>query len=297
MSLAIPEHYRRQFENNWNHVVQQQISRLRGKVTVCNFSGKEKIMTDLDEVEFEKRQGRLTKSNPKEITANKRKITKEEFKCQIILDRKDGDYLEQLGSPDSEIMESMRMAWNRAVDSGIVLAADATVYGGAEPYVTPITLPAGQTVAVDLGGSNEGLTPDKINQMVKILEDQEIYPDEEECYIAIGPQQKLDLIAYVAASPNDVWAQMIAPFIKGESNKLFGLNVVQSNRLSVDGSDIRTVPVWSKRGIYAAPDTMTIKIDELPQQDHAIQIAAYSEYGFARRYEERVGLILCDESP
>lgn len=301
-SLGIPEHYIRTFEKNWNLEVQQLTSRLRDKVMVKNYDGKEYVMTDLDTVEFTERTGRLTQSNPQEATGKKRKLTKRDFKCQIIFDRSDKELLDGLSTPDSEIIQSMRAAWNRTVDAKIVLAASDTVYGGAEPYTTAIDLPSSQQVAVNYvpaGGTpaNSGLTPEKIIAARKVYEENEIMPTENEMFLALSPEDKEFLETYIKASGNDVWANRLLEYEKG--GKLFGFNVVTTNRLTHNSStDIETAITWSKaHGIVVGPEKMNVQVDIRPDLDHAVQISAYADYSFTRRYEKGVVEIYADHSP
>lgn len=297
---AIPEHYIRTFETNWNHVVQQEMSALQNRVTVDTFQGKEKLYTDLDSVEFTERTTRLGDTNPQEATASKRKMSKRDFVCAIIFDRKDDEYLGMLGMPKSEIMEAMQFAWRRKIDELIIEGFNATVYGGVEPYVTAITLSNNVAVNYVASGSpaNSGLTPDKIIAACKKFELAEVWPEYEELFLVISPKQKEDLQQAVKASPNDVWATQVSEWLQGKSGKLFGMNVILSNQLPHNsGTDVRTCFAYSRRGLYVAGDRMTIEVDKLPEQNHAVQIAAYGDYGVMRRYEERVVEIFCDESP
>lgn len=301
-SLGLTEHFIRSFENNWNHTVQQELSYLRDKVIVTPFTGKELVLTDLDQVEFTERSGRLTTSNPEEVTGKKRKIIKRDFKCQIILDKNDKDLLGTLGEPTSPILQEMKYAWNRAVDEKIVAAASATVYGGAEPYTTAIDLPSSQQVAVNYvpaGGTpaNSGLTPEKIIRARKLFRDNHIDPKKEECFLALSPADEEFLATYIKASGNDVWANMLAKH--EETGMLFGFKTVCITDLALNSStDVETALAWSKRrGIIVGTEDMRIEIDVLPTKDHAIQISAYAQYAFARRYEEGVVEIYADQSP
>lgn len=302
-NLTIPDNYIRTFEGTWDSTVQQLMKKLADKVTVKPFEGKEHIYTDIQQVEFVQRVGRLTNSTPVELGSGKRKATKSEFKCQVIFDRSDPDFLAQLGEPDSELLEEMKLAWNRACDDGMITAATATVYGGADPYVTAITLPSSQIVAVDfvtVGSQvNIGMTIDKLARAVKLFEDNELDVGAEEFMLAMGPRQKEDLYQYAKSAPNAPYAATIIDWYNDPCcKKLFGFNVIITTRLYRDSStDIRTCLAWSRRGIYAAPDRMQIKVDILPTKDHAKQVSAYGDYSFMRRREERVVKILCDESP
>jgi len=301
-ALAVPEHYRRKFEDTWGHVVQQDRKKLANRVTMRNFTGKEKVFTDLDELTVVPR-GRRQQSSPVEAEGLKRKMTKEEFKVQVIFDQSDDEFLAEMGQPNSEVIEAMRMAWWKSNDTAIGTSFDATVYGGVDPYVTAIDLPSTQKVAVNYVDSgspaNSGLTPEKIIKAVNILEENEIDPMEEEVCIALNPKCKLDLLAYTRDASNDIWAAMISAWLEGRDNKLFGLTPVMSNRLYNDVStDIDTVAVYSKpRGIYFAEDDLEIKMDILPTEDHALQISGYGRRAVMRKYEKGVVTIACDRTP
>lgn len=301
-TLEIPEHYRRQFADNWDHTVNQEIQRLGNRVRVDSWSGKEKIYTTINDLDWIEREGRLTGSTPQEVTGKARKVIKRDFKCQVIFDRIDEDFLGMLGRPDSEVQDEMRRAWNRLVDTKIGLACDQTEYGGEEPYTTAIDLPATQKVGVQFGESpaaDAGMTPAKLEEAIRILEMHDIFCDEKEICLVMGPQQKKDLFAYVETATNDVWARMISDWMEGKEKKLFGMSVILSNRLQYDPvSKIETCFVFEKeRGIVVCPDKMQVKFDERADLDHSVQISAYAQYAFLRRYEETIVTIECDREP
>jgi hypothetical protein len=301
-NLTIPQNYIRAFSAIWEHTVQQETALLADRVTIDEFEGKEKVYTDLDQVQFVKKRGRLQKTISQEATAKKRKMSRQDFSCHIIFDRGDNQLLGMLGEPTSEIQVEMRYAFQRSMDDGLIEAASGTVYGGADPYVTPIVLPNEQKVAVNYvpSGSpaNSGLTPDKLQAAIKRFEDKQLSVTNEEFVLAIGPKQKEDLFQFVKAAPNTAYALMIGDWLSGKTNKLFGFTVIISTRLALNaGTDVRTCLAWSRRGIYASPSKMEVMIDVLPDQEHARLISSYGQWGFMRRYEERVLEIFCDESP
>lgn len=297
-NLTIPEHYMRVFRENWDHTVQQEVAKLADIVTIDDYEGKEKIYTDINQVEFEEKMARLQKSNLKQITGAKRKSTRRFFSCHHVFDMDDNQLLGLLGAPQSELITELRFAFARRLDDGIISAASGTVYGGADPYVTPITLPNSQKVAVDFVYSgvpaNSGLTVDKLQRIIKIIEDNNLDPYKEDFVLAIGPRQKEDLFQFVKSAPNAPFANMIADWLKNPSERLFGFRVIVSTRLAKSGQ-VRTCLVWAKRGIYAAPSKMEVKIDPRPDMEHATQISSYGQFGFMRRREERVIEVFCDE--
>lgn len=300
---GIPEEFRRQFNDNLTHVIQQEESRLAPYVPTRDFSGKEEILNDLDDFEFVERQGRLTQSTPDEIQLHARKRTKRSWKCQKIFDRDDNEFLGNLGRPDSETLQAMSFAVKRLRDEKLVEAATATVYGGLEPYVTAIDLPASQQVPVnyvETGGTpaNVGLTPQKIIRAAAIYEENEIMPTEDELVLVTNPKGKQDLMVYVQTAPNDVWARMITAWLEGKEKKLFGFNVVISNDITPNGSDISTAITFSKqKGLIQTSGMLKTEMDIRADLDHALQVSCYLTAAYTRRYEKGVVTIACDESP
>lgn len=296
---GIPEEFRREFTNNLEHEIQQPDSKFSKLIKIEPFNGKEKVFNSMNSFEFQTRSGRLQQSAPDEVELHARKLTKVPFFSQKVFDKWDKEFLGELSLPDSETIQGMKMAFGRLIDTQACIAPDATVYGGEEPYVTAIDLPSTQKVDVNLGGSNVGLTPNKILKAISILEENDIDPLDEECCIAINPKAKLDLIAFITAAPNDVWASVIKGWLEGKNEKLMNLTPVVTNKIVNNAStDIDSCFVWSKkRGIYMAPEKLEVHMDILPTQQHALQISAYATLGFMRRFEKGVVMIPCDRTP
>jgi hypothetical protein len=305
LSIAhgIPEEFRREFTNNLEHEVQQLLSKFSSRIKVEGFEGKENIYNSLEPRSFKNRNGRLQQSAPTEAELHARKLTKVPFYDQAIFDKWDKEFLGKLALPDSETIQAMKAAYARLIDTEVCKAADATVYGGQEPYVTAIDLPDTQKVSVQLGSSpaaNIGLTPDKLVKAMQIFKENDIYPEEEELILAINPKAEQDLYTYVKNSSNDVYAAMISRWLEsGGSTKLFGFTVICTNRIvNTTATDIDSCFAYSaKRGLYMAPEKLEIHMDVLPTQQHALQISAYATLGFMRRFEKGVVMIPCDRSP
>lgn len=302
---GIPEEFRREFTNNLEHEVQQLLSKFSSRIKVEGFEGKENIYNSLEPRSFKSRNGRLQQSAPTEAELHARKLTKVAFYDQAIFDKWDKEFLGKLALPDSETIQAMKAAYARLIDTQVCLAADATVYGGQEPYVTAIDLPNSQKVDVQLGSpttslANVGLTPDKLVKAMQIFKENDIYPEEEELILAINPKAEQDLYNYIKAAPNDVWANMIARWAEtGGTTKLFGFTVICTNRIvNTASTDIDSCFAYSaQRGLYMAPEKLEIHMDVLPTQQHSLQISAYATLGFMRRFEKGVVMIPCDRSP
>ncbi len=297
LSIAhgIPEEFRREFTNNLEHEIQQLTSKFASRIKVEGFDGKENLYNSLEPREFKTRSGRLQQSAPTEAELHARKLTKVPFYDQAIFDKWDKEFLGKLALPDSETIQAMKAAYARLIDTQVCIAADATVYGGEEPYVTAIDLPTEQKIGVSIGAANSHLNTAKLRAAMKVFEENDIYPDEEEIILAMNPKAKDALIAELEGGTNDVWANMIGRWLEGKDSKLFGFTTVMTNRLQNTSGNVDQLFAYSaKRGIYMAPEKLTVEMDVLPTQQHALQISAYATLGFMRRFEKGVVMIACD---
>jgi hypothetical protein len=68
-----------------------------------------------------------------------------------------------------------------------------------------------------------------------------------------------------------------------------------TNRLVTQAGLVQAL-VFTKRAFRLPPTNYEIKIDELPDKRHSLQMAAYARTGCLRRYDELVQLIWCDPS-
>ena len=294
---SIPEEFRREFTNNLEHEIQQVHSKFSSRIKVEGFDGKECVYNSMEPREFKTRSGRLQQSAPTEAELHARKLTKVPFYDQAIFDKWDKEFLGKLALPDSETIQAMKAAYARLIDTQVCIAADATVYGGEEPYVTAIDLPDSQKVGVSIGAANSHLNTAKLRAAMQVFEENDIYPEEEEIILAMNPKAKDALIAELETGANDVWANMIGRWLEGKDSKLFGFTTIMTNRLQNVAGNIDTLFAYSaKRGIYMAPEKLEVHMDVLPTQQHALQISSYATLGFMRRFEKGVVAIACDRA-
>jgi hypothetical protein len=292
---SIPEEFRREFTNNLEHEIQQVHSKFSSRIKVEGFDGKECVYNSMEPREFKTRSGRLQQSAPTEAELHARKLTKVPFYDQAIFDKWDKEFLGKLALPDSETIQAMKAAYARLIDTQVCIAADATVYGGEEPYVTAINLPDEQKVGVAVGAADSHLNTAKLRAAMQIFEENDIYPEEEEIILAMNPKAKDSLIAELEGGTNDVWSNMIGRWLEGKDSKLFGFTTIMTNRLQNVTGNIDTLFAYSaKRGIYMAPEKLEVHMDVLPTQQHALQISSYATLGFMRRFEKGVVAIACD---
>ncbi|HEX2749393.1 MAG TPA: phage capsid protein, partial [Verrucomicrobiales bacterium] len=186
------------------------------------------------------------------------------------------------------------------MDDVFVSAAAAQSLGGERPYITPQALPSSMTIPVTWdkvadGSSNTNLTVWKIEEALQRMAVNEVDLDREMTCIAISPRMKQAWLFYAMNSPNDIFAQMIAEWRMDPSKGIMGCKVIVTNRLVTQAGLVQAL-VFTKRAFRLPPTNYEIKIDELPDKRHSLQMAAYARTGCLRRYDELVQLIWCDPS-
>jgi hypothetical protein len=305
-SFDIPAHFKRAFSTQWEHVLQQTNNKFSAAGMVeGDWNAKDYIWQDMDTVAGRDVTGqRLGDTNPQEITGGNRRGSQKEFDIPVIRDRWDNKWLDKQALPDGEVVTAMKAAANRWLDDVFIEAAGATVFGGADPYVTPITFPAGQQVGAAFGPSGalqSTMTPWKILEATRRLEAADIDPTAEELYLAISPQQKYDLVRFVADAPNDMWAKVVGEWLTRDATgvpaKLMGYNVIMTNRLptSTGTTDIRLCYAFTKRAFKVSPVTQELTIDRLPTKRNALQFFSHLAFGALRVRDRGVVQIACDE--
>jgi len=310
-TYTIPEHYPRQFADVFAHQIQQTESRFKmAGVLDSSWTAKEKIYRDLSKNTWRRDESRFGDTVARESEASFRKAFKKKIVAEPIkFDQWDKELLDRIVLPTSEEQQSMRYGYERALDDLFIEACTEDAYGGSDPYTTAITFPNDQKLAVNetksgASGANLGLTPWKLLRAKKRFEDLDINLDREEVCLAIRPQQELELLTYVEAATNDIWAAMIADWYKqyqagNTAVKLFGLfKVIKSTRLAVPSSDIVTCFAFCRSAFVMSPASeVKSSIDRIPEKNNMLLLQGSAMVGIGRRYDERILHIPCDQSP
>lgn len=307
-SLQIPEHFKRQFATSWDMVLQQQNQKFANAgIVASNWTAKDYIKHDLDVVLAREVTGqRFGDTNPQEISGGARRGFQRQFDIPVTRDGWDNQWLEQQAIPDGDVITTMKAAANRQLDDVFIASASADALTGADPYTTPIALPDTSKIGVNFIGPGQqagdyGLTPWKILEATSRFETAEIDPTREEMYLAISPRQKYELAAFVAGSPNDIWAKIVGDWLAADSMgtpaKLMGYNVIMSNRLPfVTSTSTRTVIAFTRRAFTVSPIIQKLTIDRLPMKRNSIQFLSQMSFGAMRIRDAGVQLIACKQS-
>lgn len=98
-----------------------------------------------------------------------------------------------------------------------------------------------------VAAASSGLTLAKIREAVEGMEAYDVDLDMEPVYIAVTPKQKSDVLALTNATSGDF--VMGKPLETNVMPGLYGVTFVLCNRLPVDGSGNRRLPVWVPSGM------------------------------------------------
>lgn len=158
----------------------------------------------------------------------------------------DIDLLQTNISPQGAYVRSAVAAHNRQKDDDFLSAFFGDAKTG-ETGSTTTTFDSNNVVAVDLGGSAEGMTVEKMREAQKILLDNDVDIDMEEIYIALSPKQHDDLLALTQVVSTDFNSRPV--LVDGKVQKFLNMNIIVSTRLPTDSNSYRRNPVWVSSGM------------------------------------------------
>jgi hypothetical protein len=122
--------------------------------------------------------------------------------------------------------------------------------------------------------------------------------------LAMSSDEEVQLMLSAEEAKTDAWAMVTMEWFKqrlagNKEAKLMGFRVVSSERLEEDtDTGVRTCVAFAKRAFCVSPISgVETKMDILPKDRHALQVAAYSKFGAFRVFDEMVIKIPCDPSP
>jgi len=298
--LYLQSHFREQVKDVFDQGIQQTVSKLSDAGVIDPDWIADQVVyktgTTVEFVETTGQRGGDTQQG--EYQAGNRSGWKRDFEAGIQFDRNDDRKLYTANLPTSEAQADLQAAWHRKWDDVVLDASRAQSLGGERPYITALTLPADMTIPVTWakiadGASNTNLTYWKIQEALTRMELSDVDLDREMVSLYISPRMKQAWWAYAQAGTNELFANLIAGWIKKPSEGLMGCKVVVTNRLYTSAGNVQAV-LAAKRGFRMPPTTYDVQIDILVNKRHARQIAVYANTGAVRRFDELVKLIWCD---
>jgi hypothetical protein len=297
----IPEFFPTEFNNNWEHAVQQKQSRLKGYATHSPVRGKEKKFNIFGKQTMTRKTARAGQTNRTDVALSDYWLRPLPYDLANLVDEYDEEYLGEVVLPTSEMMQSHVAAYMRQCDHVIIDALGGTKYTG-EFGTTAVALPSTQKVAVDYKGpgvvaANVGLNLAKLIEAKSILGRNEVTEDGEEIICAYS-QKQLDDLLYAVDEVSNADYNNIKALVAGDVDRFMGMKFVRLEGLPLATStDIRRIYVYVKSGIKFADSNRRSHMDILPAESHALQIRTTASLGASRTQEEKVVEIACDQSP
>lgn len=298
----LQSHFKEQVKDAFEPAVQQTMRKFRDAGIIDPDWNADQVVfrtrRPIGWVETTGQRGGKTQKN--EFQAGYRSGFKRDFESGVTFDRNDARKLATANLPTSESQQDMAMTWNQKWDEVFLEEAQKPSLGGEKPYISSQALPTDMVIPVDWNevsvnaGVNSGLTLWKIQEAITRMQLADVDLDAEMLTLAITPRMKQKWLQYVKTSPNDFFASMVGDYLKDKNKPVMNCRVLESNKIRRNSSGHEQAVIYSKKAFKVSPERYEIKVDELPDDRHAIQIAAYATTGIVRRYDEYVKLLWVD---
>jgi hypothetical protein len=285
-----------QFGNNFNHLAQQKMSRLRNAVMVeSGVVGKRVSVDQIGSTSARRRTTRNGDTVLLDVPHARRWINLYDYDWATIVDQL--DKLKTIADPTNPYAQQCAMAMGRAIDDEIINAAFATAVtgeeaAGTEAWATNIV--AVNSWAYGTGTGNAGLTISKVIEAKVRLDEGDVDPDEERFFACTG-EQIGNLLATTEATSGDY--VNVKALAEGRVDTFCGFKFIRTQRLAiVAGQDFRRCIAWAKSGlalaIGAEPRT---EIGPRADKNYATQIFGEMRIGATRTEIAKVVEVICDE--
>lgn len=280
----------KQFGSNVQHLAQQKGSRLRNAVRLeTGVVGEEAYFDQLGSTAAIKRTTRNDDTPLIEADYQRRMVSIYDYEWATLVDKQDKRKL-KITDPSSEHAMSAAWALGRAIDDAILDNATGSAATG-KAGGTSTALPSGQKI----GSGSAALTLAKLREAKKILDGNDIDPDEPR-YIAINNKNLYSLLGISQITSADFAA--VKALVQGEVNTFMGFEFILTNRLNVgtNSDEVATV-AWAKNGLLlAVQDDISAKIEDRADKSYSTQIYLSMGIGSTRMEEDKVVQIDCDQS-
>jgi hypothetical protein len=294
MSINIPGHYAQQYATNVELLLQQKDSRLRSLVTQGSYVGEQASPVDqLDSIEMQSVTGRFEAMPRVDADTARRWVQPLDFDLPQMIDS--FDKLRLLTDPGSMYVQNAVQAAMRKMDDVILGAMFGTARTG-KTGSSSTTFPAGQIVAVNQGASaNTGLTVAKLREARRLLRAAEVDLDMDPITCVVTSRQEDNLLAEAQVISLDYNDRPV--LVDGKLKSFLGMNFVACERLTVNGSSFRQVPVFAKSGMHLGVwnDITTDVSQRKDLRGLPYMVYLYMTIGATRIEEKKTVQILCAE--
>jgi hypothetical protein len=294
MSFNVTTHFVQQYTTNVQLLLQQKGSKLRGTVSTGSYSGKAaKAVEQVGAVNAQKRTQRHGDTPLISTPSDARWIYPVDYEWADLID--DQDKLRMLIDPQSSYAQNGAYALGRAMDDEIISAFFGTSKTGENGSTNTSFATGTQQIAVATGSTGAtGLNIAKLREAKKILMENEVDIDNEQLFCVITAEQHDDLLNEAQAISLDYNTRPV--LVDGRITAFMGFNFVHCERLGVDASSYRRVPVYAKSGVHLGMwNDINTQISERADKGYSTQVYCKGTFGATRTEEKKVVEILCQE--
>lgn len=294
MSYQITTAFVDQFGSNLQLLSQQMGSKLRNLVDSETVKGEQAFFDQLGPTEARLRTTRHADSPVVSTPHDRRRVTMGNYDWGDLIDGV--DKIRTLIDPESGYSKNGSFALGRAMDDVVIEALGGTAYTG-QRGATAVPLPNGQKVAVNLGGSNIGLTLAKLIAAKSKFGKNDVDYNEGDLVMVVTQQQLDDLLAIDKVTSADY--NTVRALVRGEIDTFMGFRFVRCQRLILDvASDVRMCYAFIKDGVrIGLGQDIVSRVTERADKCFSWYAYASMTLGATRMEEKKVVEIACDESP
>ncbi len=298
MSDTLVNLYAQQFKGNLQLLLQQRGSRLRASVTEAGdyFGNASAPIDQIGSVEADAVTGRYQPIQGKDVPNDRRWVFPQDFDLPVFVDT--FDKLRLVSDPTSTYVQAVMAGMGRKIDDiiiGGIFGVNKTGVSGA----TTVNFPAAQQISASLGASSAtGLNVAKLKKAIELLLAAEVDLDNDPLYCPITAKQNTDLLNEIQVINGD-YKSLGATVVDGKIQSYSGINFLHSERLPVNGSNQRRVPLYVKSGVHLAVWADNTRVDITQRKDLKglpWQIYTYMTMDATRVEEKRIVEIPCAES-
>ena len=299
MSNEITTHFVREYNAGVRMLQQQRDTRLMMAVMVDpNVEGDRAFFDQVDAVAMNEVTNRHGDTEYTETPHRRRMVTLRTYEVADLVDRADRRRL--LNDPINPYTRSQAAAANRRLDDIIISAFDATAKTGADGD-TDVVFDTAFSFNATGGGAQQMSIADLTNAR-NLLEAAENDEDDGDyrwygVLTAKSRQHLLDEDPTAGPSVTSSDYAAVKALVNGQVDTFLGFKFLKSQRMDIDGSNIRDNFFWVKSSMQLAVGQEPRSfIDVIPQKRHSIQVRHELDGGATRMDEKGVVRILVDES-
>lgn len=291
MSVHVPTHFEQKYKRNVELALQQRQSRLRVGCTMGSYTGS-KSGRAVDRIEKSEAQKVTTRHADTPILntpAAERWVFPVDYEWGDMVD--DFDKLKMGIELAGGYTQTCAAALARACDQEIIDA----YFGAAKTGENGGTSTAFDTTNNQIAVGATGLTLAKLKEAKRILMANEVDVEIDPIYCAITAKQHEDLLGITEVASLDYNNRPV--LVDGVVTRFLGIQFLHTQKLGVDGSGDRRIPVWAKSGMHLGMwNEIDVQVFKRGDKKNNAQVYGKVSCGATRTDEKRVVEVLCSES-